>query len=114
MKYYKNIQGEVFAYETEEECQEWGAPDLVAMTPVEVDEHLNPQPTTEQLAARGRTKRDAALSVLDVFVSNPLRYSELSTKQKEEAAEYRQALLGIPQQETFPQSYKMPEAPTWL
>lgn len=32
MKYYKNLKGEVYAYETEEERDEWGAPDLVEMT----------------------------------------------------------------------------------
>lgn len=43
MKYYKNTEtGEVYAYETEEERQEWGAPELVEMTPAEVDAHLNP------------------------------------------------------------------------
>lgn len=45
MKYYKNPNtDEVFAYETEEERQEWGAPELVEMTPAEVDAHLNPPP----------------------------------------------------------------------
>lgn len=44
MKYYKNTNGEVFAYESEEERQEWGAPELVEMTPEEIDAHLNPPP----------------------------------------------------------------------
>lgn len=43
MKYYKHPEtGEVFAYETEQERQEWGAPELVEMTPEEIDAHLNP------------------------------------------------------------------------
>lgn len=42
MIYYKSKTGEVFAYETEEERKEWGAPDLVPMTTGEVDAHLNP------------------------------------------------------------------------
>lgn len=42
MKYYKhNKTGEVFAYENEAERKEWGAPELVEMTPAEVDAHLN-------------------------------------------------------------------------
>lgn len=41
MKYYKNLKGEVYAYESEQERQEWGAPDLVEMTPEEVDAHIN-------------------------------------------------------------------------
>lgn len=43
MKYYKNTStGEVFAYETEQERDEWGASDLVKMTQSEIDAHLNP------------------------------------------------------------------------
>lgn len=42
MEYYKNKKGEVFAYETEKERNEWGAPDLVKMTKSEIDAHINP------------------------------------------------------------------------
>lgn len=41
MKYYKNTDG-VFAYETEQERNEWGASELVEMTQEEVNAHLNP------------------------------------------------------------------------
>lgn len=54
MKYFKNANGEVFAYETQEERNEFGAPDLVAMTPEEIEAHLNPPvapPTREQVKA---------------------------------------------------------------
>ena len=47
MKYYKNTNGQVYAYETEKERQEWGGPDLVEMTEKEIDEHLNPTPAPE-------------------------------------------------------------------
>ena len=40
--YFKNSNNEVFAYETEQERQEWGAPELVEMPPEEVEAHLNP------------------------------------------------------------------------
>lgn len=46
MKYYKNADGEVFAFNNEAERQEWGAPDLVEMTPEEIDEHLTPPIST--------------------------------------------------------------------
>lgn len=53
MKYYKHPEtGEVFAYETEAERQEWGAPELVEMTPEEIDAHLHPPPTAEQIIAQ--------------------------------------------------------------
>lgn len=45
MLYYKHqMTGEVYAYETEAERQEWGAPELVEMTPEEIEAHLNPPP----------------------------------------------------------------------
>jgi hypothetical protein len=53
MKYYKHPEtGEVFAYENEQERQEWGAPELVEMTPEEIDAYLNPSPTAEQIMSR--------------------------------------------------------------
>jgi len=53
MIYYKHPEtGEVFAYETEAERQEWGAPELVEMTPEEIDAHLNPPPSVEQIIAQ--------------------------------------------------------------
>lgn len=60
MLHYKNTQtGEVFAYETEAERNEWGAPDLVKMTQSEIDAHLNPPRiiTTESLKAEITAKR---------------------------------------------------------
>lgn len=59
MKYYKHTEtGEVYAYETEEERQEWGAPELVEMSPAEVDAHLNPpvQPYVPQQVTRAQGK----------------------------------------------------------
>ncbi len=54
MIYFKNETGEVFAYETQSERDEFGADDLVAMTPEEIEAHLNPPvapPTREQVEA---------------------------------------------------------------
>lgn len=42
MKYFKNKNGEVFAYETQEERNQFGADDLVEMTADEIEAHLNP------------------------------------------------------------------------
>ena len=114
MKYYKNTQGEVYAYESEKERKEWGAPDLVAMTKKETEAHLNPLPTLEQLESQARAERDNALAKLDALVTNPLRYGELTEEHKEEATVYRQELLDVPQQESFPRSYTMPKVPEWL
>lgn len=46
MKYFKDANGAVFAYETQEERDQFGSPDLVAMTKAQADKHLAvaPQP----------------------------------------------------------------------
>lgn len=46
MIYLKNENGEVFAYETEQQREQFGVADLVPMTETEVTEHLNPEPVT--------------------------------------------------------------------
>ncbi len=60
MIYYKSKTGVVFAYETEEERQEWGSPELVEMTPEEVEAHLNPPPAPPSVP-RSITMRQARL-----------------------------------------------------
>lgn len=134
MRYFKNKAGNVFAYTQAQldTVANIGNPDyelpipqafydmreklkgMTALTGDELDEHLNPTPTTEQLAEQGRAERDAALRVLDAFVSNPLRYAELTEEQKTETKTYRQELLDVPQQESFPQSYSLPKTLEWL
>lgn len=53
MIYFKHPEtGEVFAYETEQDRQEWGAQELVEMTPDEVDAHLSPPTDARRKAAK--------------------------------------------------------------
>lgn len=61
MKYYKNTQGEVYAYDSEQERQEWGAPELVEMTPEEVEAHLAP-PKVDPLTAIAARRYEAETS----------------------------------------------------
>ena len=114
MIYYRSNTGKVFAYESEEERKQFGSSDLKLMSKEEVHRHLNPSPTTVQLASHARYKRDKALKALDEVVSNPLRFSELLEEQRLEAASYRKLLLDIPQQKSFPASYSFPKTPEWL
>lgn len=52
MLYFKHpATGQVFAYDSAEERQVWGAPELVEMTEAEVAAHLNPAPSQEQIVA---------------------------------------------------------------
>jgi len=68
-------------------------------------------PTTEELAQQARQKRDALLQELDSIVGNPLRWASFSTEQQTVWATYRQALLDVPQQYSFPNTITWPTKP---
>lgn len=108
MKYYKNQNGEVFAYETEQEREQFGGPDLIEMTPEEIEAHLNPVPSAEELAAAARFKRNTLLAASDWVT---LRAIESGEDVPEEWTSYRQALRDVPQQTGFPQTINWPAAP---
>lgn len=114
MIYYKSKTGEVYAYETEEERQEWGAPDLVSMTTGEVDAHLNPVPTTEQLADTARAERDRLIESVRWRIerhSDELELGREPTEPLEPLLQYTQALRDVPQQTGFPESVEWPQCP---
>jgi hypothetical protein len=69
-------------------------------------------PTTEQLAANARGHRDNLLSEVDNIVGNPLRWASFSQAQQTTWANYRQALLDVPQQAGFPNTINWPTKPT--
>jgi hypothetical protein len=69
-------------------------------------------PTTEQLAANARGQRDGLLSEVDSIVGNPLRWASFSQTQQTAWANYRQALLDVPQQPGFPNTINWPTKPT--
>ena len=112
MIYYKSRTGEVFAYESEQECQEWGAPDLVAMTAGDVGEHLNPTPTTEQLAEQAFAQRTALLKEIDAIATHPLRWAEISEDDKASIGQYRLDVIDINNQSGFPHSINWPAKPS--
>jgi hypothetical protein len=60
------------------------------------------------LAAQVRSSRDLLLSVVDVVVSNPLRWASLTSDKQNEWTVYRQALLDVPQQSGFPSTVVWP------
>lgn len=60
------------------------------------------------LAAQVRAQRDNLLVGVDVIVSNPLRWADLSADKQNEWTVYRQALLDVPQQSGFPSTVVWP------
>ena len=64
------------------------------------------------LAAQVRAQRDSLLVVVDVVVSNPLRWADLSSDKQTEWTAYRQALLDVPEQPGFPSTVVWPPVVT--
>jgi len=61
---------------------------------------------------RARSYRNSLLK--DVDKINPVWYNSLTTEQQTELAQYRRALLDVPQQESFPGNISWPTKPIWL
>jgi len=76
-----------------------------------VAEFVSYVPTTKELAANARAQRDALLQELDNIVGNPLRWASFSSEQQTAWADYRQALLDVPQQLGFPNTINWPTKP---
>jgi hypothetical protein len=97
------------------ETGQWVYAQIINGEAGEIAEYVPPAPpSNEQLAEMARAMRGHLLQRLDVFVSNPLRWSTLSEDMQAEASGYRQALLDVPQQEGFPSTILWPEAPAYL
>jgi hypothetical protein len=66
-----------------------------------------------ETAANVRAERDNILdTVVDPLVSNPLRWSDLSSDKQTEWSQYRTDLLNVPQQAGFPNSITWPDEPS--
>ena len=68
--------------------------------------------STEQKASDARMYRDQLLQAeVDPVVTNPLRWAELSSTEQQAWADYRTALLDVPQQASFPEDIVWPTKP---
>ena len=65
----------------------------------------------KEKVSSARDKRNSLLSS-SVDTVNAIRYNAMKEKDKKAWAEYRQALLDIPQQEGFPDNIIWPTPPT--
>ena len=117
MKLYKSTNGEVFAYESAKERDEFGAKDLVEMTAEEIKNHCNPTPTTEQIESEVRSKRDTLLAETDwVVIRHRDEVEEgiptsLSPEEYSSIQAYRRDLRDITEQSGFPENINWPIPP---
>jgi hypothetical protein len=58
-----------------------------------------------------RAERNRQLQEVDVIAGNALRWGELTAEKQQEWANYRQALLDVPQQAGFPENITWPTKP---
>ena len=69
--------------------------------------------TDEEKSTDAREYRDYLLTLyVDPIVSNALRWADLSTTKQDEWKAYRQALLDVPTQGSFPTSVTWPTKPS--
>ena len=90
--------------------------DLLAAMTANGDIAAYVPPTQEELdaeaAAAVRAERDMKLATeVDTIASNALRWAALTAEQQQAWADYRQALLDIPQQSGFPHDVVWPTKP---
>ena len=85
------------------------------MTLIGDDKEPYVAPTAEEIATEKafiiRQERDFRLAQLDIILSNPLRWAEMSSEKQAEWAQYRTDLLNVPQQSGFPNTISWPTKP---
>lgn len=84
MKFYKSPNGEVFAYDSEDDRNEYGNPGLVKMTDEEVHAHMNP-PEVKYIPEQVTRAQGKAALIKDGLWSGVLDYVESITDQTEKA-----------------------------
>lgn len=85
---------------------------MVELKGAALKEHLNPTPTTEQLAEQALAQRAALLQEIDAIAAHPLRWAEISEDDKAIIGQYRLDVIDINNQESFPHSINWPAKPS--
>ena len=109
-KLYKDSQGNIYAVSSiQTPDKEW-----VALTKKETEAHLNPVPTTEQLADTARAERDRLIESVRWRIerhSDELALGSEPTEPLEPLLQYVRALRDVPQQSGFPGDIDWPVNP---
>ena len=110
MKYFKDTKGNVYAVSPiQTPKKEW-----VALTKKEIESHLNPVPTPEQLADTARAERDRLIESVRWRIerhSDELALGSEPTEPLVPLLQYVQALRDAPQQAGFPEYIEWPVNP---
>ena len=110
MKYFKDKNGNIYAVSPIQNPKK----DWVALTKKETEAHLNPVPTTEQLADTARAKRDRRIESVRWRIerhNDELALGSEPTEPLEPLLQYVQALRDMPQQSGFPGEIDWPVNP---
>lgn len=127
MRYFRNQRGDVSAYSQTDldtaAAVTKGTPqvfhdiktklkNMVELKGAALKEHLNPTPTTEQLAEQAFAQRTALLKEIDAIATHPLRWAEISEDDKASIGQYRLDVIDINNQPGFPHSINWPAKPS--
>lgn len=110
MKYFKDSNGNVFAYSAIQTPKAG----LVEMTPAEAGAHLNTPVASEQASAIARADRDARIEAVRWRIErydDELRLKMLPSEPIEPLLQYVQALRDVPAQPGFPENIVWPTEP---
>ena len=108
---YKDNQGNVYVVSPIQTPKE----DWVKLTKKETEAHLNPVPTTEQLAATARAERDRLIESVRWRIerhNDELALGIEPTEPLEPLLQYAQDLRDVPQQAGFPEAVEWPDMPS--
>ena len=109
-KLYKDTQGNIHAVSPIQAPEK----DWVALTKKETEAHLNPVPTTEQLAGTARAERDRLIESVRWRIerhNDELALGTEPTEPLEPLLQYVQDLRDVPQQSGFPGDIDWPVNP---
>ena len=105
MKYYKDENNQIFAFESDGSQDAFIPSGLVPITEAEADALRYPEPSLEEKASTIRQQRDAMLSATDYRIMPDYPISDTD---RDALRAYRQALRDIPEQPGFPNSVVWP------